>query len=820
MTTKKRTRADKVKQETAKPQMEPTIAGSAPKPAADVESTAPEINFEAALVMSAKAVKRVAKSSKPPKKADSSGKKEGRGKGRTQGTEAPAMAGKHGHHSKAANRVPAEAAMHRFFSRDESWLRFNERVLEEAMDSSNPLLERVKFLAITASNLDEFVEIRVAGILQRIEEGYDQPQPPDEGGLRPQERLNRLSTLLEMFVRGQYRCWNKQLLPALEEAKIRVRQWKSLDEEQRSFVLRFYDEEVDPLLTPVTIDPSHPFPRVLNKALCLALLLRHKRSAGIKTVPVLGVVTVPRSLPRLITLPAKVGYTDFILLHELIESQVERMYRGYEVLSCSAFRVTRNSNLYLQEEESRSVLESVRAELHNRRKGDVVRLEIECSATDEIVERLQTNFELEGWQVFRTDGPVNLSRLMNLYSGTQRPDLKYAGFHGREYRLEGKSLDLFEDLRKRDLLLHHPFDSYSTVEGFIESGAEDPAVISIKQTLYRTSADSPMFRALIEAAQSKDVTVVVELMARFDEASNIRWARELEDAGVGVFHGIFGLKTHCKLALLVRRDPDGVVRRYAHLGTGNYNTVTARFYTDISLLTANKEITSAVQAVFNYLTAEADVSLCRPLQVAPETLAAATLALIAREVEHAKAGRKAGIVAKMNALLDRATVEAMYAASEAGVEIDLIIRGMCSLRPGVKGLSSRIRVRSIVGRFLEHSRIFSFENGGTPEVFCGSADWMPRNLFERCEVVYPVRQPDLVERLRGEILGAYLKDNVKARLLLPDGTYVRAVREGAAFSAQDYLIDLAQGSAERVPEGGVSEVANDTMERPAVPVVP
>ncbi|MEO8737556.1 MAG: polyphosphate kinase 1, partial [Edaphobacter sp.] len=362
-----------------------------------------------------------------------------------------------------------------------------------------------------------------------------------------------------------------------------------------------------------------------------------------------------------------------------------------------------------------------------------------------------------------------------------------------------KSIDLFEELRARDVMLHHPFDSYKTVEDFIEAAAEDSGVISMKQTLYRTSKDSPIFRALIEAAQSKDVTVVVELMARFDEDSNIRWARELEDAGVGVFHGIFGLKTHCKLALLVRRDPDGVVRRYAHLGTGNYNPVTARFYTDISLLTSRPEMTAAVQKVFNYLTAETEATSYAPLMVAPLTLADSVIAQIDREAAHAKAGRPASIVAKMNALVDRATVEALYAASKAGVEIDLIVRGMCSLRPGVKGLSEHIRVRSIVGRFLEHSRIFSFANGGHNEIYCGSADWMPRNLFERCEVMFPVMQPDLAKRLREEILAAYLADNTKARLLQPDGEYVRAPRVGAAFSAQDYLIRVAEGLIEAVP---------------------
>jgi polyphosphate kinase len=688
-----------------------------------------------------------------------------------------------------------------FFSRDDSWMRFNQRVLEEAEDETNPLLERVKFLAITASNLDEFVEIRVAGMLQRIEDGYNIAQPLDEGGLTLTERLKQLSERMHSFVVAQYRCWNEQLLPAMHAERIRVLRWDELSDAARENALEFYDREVDPLLTPVTIDPSHPFPRVLNKALCLALLLRSKRKGtGSRAGTALGVVTVPRALPRLVPLPASEGCCDFILLHELIESQVERMFRGYEILSRAAFRVTRNSNLYMQEEESRSVLESVREELHNRRKGDAVRLEIESSATEEIVERLRTNFELEPWQVFRTDGPVNLSRLMNLYSEAKRPTLKYLPFSGKEFRLSPKSMDLFDELRKRDVMLHHPFDSYKAVEGFVQAGSEDPAVISMKQTLYRTSKDSPIFRALIEAAQSKDVTVVVELMARFDEDSNIRWARELEDAGVGVFHGIFGLKTHCKLSLLVRRDPDGVVRRYAHLGTGNYNPVTARFYTDISVLTSRPELTEAVQKVFNYLTAETEAESYAPLMVAPLTLADHLVLLINREAEHAKAGRPAAIVAKMNGLLDRRTVEALYAASQAGVEVDLIVRGMCSLRPGVKGLSERIRVRSIVGRFLEHSRIFSFVNGGEDEIYCGSADWMPRNLIERCEVLFPVKTPELHTRLRDEILAAYLADNTKARLLQPDGEYVRAPRVGPAFIAQEFLMRVAEGSTEKVPK--------------------
>ncbi len=685
----------------------------------------------------------------------------------------------------------------RYFNRDESWLRFNERVLEEAADAHNPLLERVKFLAITASNLDEFLEIRIAGELQRLEDEDGLAQRPDEDGLTPEQRMRRISARLHTFAAAQDACWNDQLLPALRSAKIHLRRWKQLSEPERLFAARFYHDQVDPLLTPVTIDPSHPFPRVLNKALCLALLLRHKRkiAGGARSSTALGVITVPRSLPRLIALPQRPGgHRDFLFLDELIEAHADRMFRGYEVLSRGAFRVTRNSNLYMQEEESRSVLESVRSELHNRRKGDAVRLQIDTSASDEIVERLRTNFELEPWQVFRTSTPVNLSRLMNLYSEVKAPELKFPEFTGREYKPLGKAKDIFEDLRQRDILMHHPYENFAAIENFIAAAASDPLVISMKQTLYRTSADSTIFRALTEAAQSKDVTVVVELMARFDEASNIRWARELEDAGVQVYHGVFGLKTHCKLALLVRQDPDGVIRRYAHLGTGNYNPETNRFYTDLSLLTSRPEITEAVQRVFRYLTAdwETDADAYKPLLVAPITLAKDTLRLIEREAAHARAGKPARIVAKMNALLDQATIEALYSASNAGVQIELIIRGMCGLRPGVPGMSENIRVRSIVGRFLEHTRVFCFANDGAEEIYAGSADWMSRNLFERCEVVFPVDDPLLSQRIREEILTAYLRDDRKVRFLQSDGEYTRPAIEGRGFSAQEWLMDQAR----------------------------
>ena len=444
-----------------------------------------------------------------------------------------------------------------FNGRDHSWMQFNRRVLEEAEDPANPLLERVKFLAITGSNLDEYVEIRQAGLMQRIEDGY---REPGFDGLRPDESLERLTADIHEFVTAQYHCWNHQLLPDMRKHGIRLLSWKELSDDARAFAQSYFQRDVDPLLTPISIDPAHPFPRVLNKALCLALLLRAKRrSSGPQ---VLGVVTVPRALPRFVRLPAADGKFDYLLLQDLIAQNLGAMYRGYEVLAHAAFRVTRNSNLYFEEEEARSLLETIRFELHNRRKGDAVRLEIEAGANSEIVDRLGVNFELDESQIFRCEGPVNLSRLMFLNGDVDRVDLKFPPFIPKALHLSRKSANIFEELRQHDVLLHHPYDSYEPVVSFIQQGAQDTAVLSMKQTLYRTSHDSPMFQALIEAAATKEATVVVELMARFDEASNISWSRSMEDAGVQVFHGVVGLKTHCKLAMLVRRDEDGVTRRY------------------------------------------------------------------------------------------------------------------------------------------------------------------------------------------------------------------------------------------------------------------
>ncbi len=678
-------------------------------------------------------------------------------------------------------------------NREASWLAFNRRVLEEAENPRNPLLERVKFLAITARNLDEFFEIRVGGLMQRIEDGQTDPGPD---GLTPQEEAQLVARLTHEFMRDQYRCWNHALRPELAEEGIRVVGMKELTPEQRSFVAEYCARELDPLLTPVTVDPAHPFPRVINKALCQALLLRRRRRASTNYM---GVVTVPRVLPRLIKLPPRNGSEDYIFLADLVASHTMEMYRGYEIISEAAFRVTRNSNLYLQEEESRNLMESVRTELHNRRKGDVVRLEIEADANPEMVDRLQGYFEIEDWQVYRTEGPVNLSRLFHFYEETQRPDLKFKPFVARELQLNRKSRDIFEEIRHRDILLHHPYDSYNSVVGFINAAADDPDVLSIKQTLYRTSEDSPIVRALIEASARKEVTVVVEVKARFDEASNIRWARSLEDGGVQVFHGLVGLKTHCKLALMVRKDPDSETRLYAHLGTGNYNSITATYYTDLSLLTADPEITSAVHGVFNFLTAYAERPNYDPLLVAPINLAERCINLIAREADHARHGRPARIIAKMNSLLDLNIIRELYRASQAGVHIDLIVRGICGLRPGVRGVSDRIRVRSIVGRFLEHSRALYFANGGDEEIYLGSADWMPRNLYERVETVFPIKDPMLKQRIMGEMLEAYLADSTQARLLQSDGSYVHADavssagKRGVGFNAQEFLIALSEG---------------------------
>ncbi|HXR32451.1 MAG TPA: polyphosphate kinase 1 [Verrucomicrobiae bacterium] len=706
-----------------------------------------------------------------------------------------------------------------YLNRHLQWMAFNQRVLEEARDPANPLLERVKFLAITANNLDEFVEIRVSGFLQKIEHGSRDVSPD---GRTPAEELQHVTKAIHVFVREQYKCWNDELLLLLVRHGIHVLNVDQLDPKSAKLAKIFYERRVYPMLTPVTVDPSHPFPHVLNKALCIAFLLRRRRRASEKAL--FGVVTVPRALPRLLHVPTVNGGIHYVFLQDIISAYVEKLYRGYEILASAPFRITRNSNLYLEEEEARTLLEAVDSQVAQRRKGHAVRLEIEAGAHREIINHLVSTFELDESLDFRVQGPVNLQRLFHLYKETPRPDLKFTKFVPQQVHIGHDADSLFETLRRQDILLHHPYDAYDPVVNFLQTAAHDPRVLSIKQTLYRTSADSPIAKSLLEAADKKEVTVVVELKASFDESSNIRWARSFEDGGVQVFHGLVGLKTHAKLALIVRQDLDGKIRRYVHLGTGNYNPSTARFYTDLSLLTSDEAITAAAHDVFNYLTAYAEKSHYRPLLVAPRDLAKTCIALIEREAHHARQGRPARIVAKCSAIVDPPVIRALYRASQAGVEIDLIVRGQCTLVPGLRGVSSRIRVRSIVGRFLEHSRIFQFENGGKPEVYLGSADWMPRNLYQRVEVLFPVKDEELRERICKEILPAYLSDNRKARLLGPEGLYTHSKRNrnGKGFSAQDYLMNLAHGGINGLAQskGRRSQVAYTKSQEVTAPTEP
>jgi len=679
-----------------------------------------------------------------------------------------------------------------YLNRHVEWLEFNRRVLEEARDSGNPLLERVKFLAITANNLDEFVEIRVSSFLQRIEHGSAERSPD---GLSAEEELALVTQSMQGLVRDQYKCWNDELLPQLAKESIRILRFADLDAKGLKCAKDFYNRRVAPMLTPVTVDPSHPFPHVLNKALCVSYLLRRRRGENGK--PFFGVLTVPRALPRLLRLPSPDKAIHYVSLQEIISAYAPKLYRGYEILASAPFRITRNSNLYLEEEEARNLMEAIDSQVAQRRKGWAVRLEIEAGAQPEIVQRLVSTFELDDSLVFRVPGIVNLQRLFHLYEETPRPDLKYPPFAGRQVHVGHDADSMFAALGQKDVLLHHPYESYDAVVNFVETAAHDPRVLSMKQTLYRTSSDSPIARALLEAGSKKEVTVVVELKASFDEASNIRWARSFEDAGVQVFHGLVGLKTHAKLALVVREDADGKIRRYAHLGTGNYNPSTARYYTDFSLLTCDEAITGAVNDVFNFLTAYAEQPNYKPLFVAPRDMAKNCIALIDRETRNAKRGKPARITAKVNALVDPPVIQALYRASQAGVEIDLIVRGQCAPVPGLRGVSTRVRVRSIVGRFLEHSRIFYFANGGQPEIYLGSADWMQRNLYERVEVLFPLKDADLRRRITEQILPLYLADTRTARLLSPDGKYSRprSGRNGHGMSVQEQLMRAAQQPA-------------------------
>lgn len=678
--------------------------------------------------------------------------------------------------------MPSEGAQ-LFINRELSWLEFNRRVLEEASDDRNPLLERLKFLCIVSSNLDEFFEVRVAGLKQQKQYGQEETGPDE---MNASEQLNAISGRVRKLVDDQYACWREKLAPQLEENGIRFLWFPAVGKKQLKQFKKYFRDEVYPVLTPLAMDPGHPFPKLLNKSLNVAVEL-----AGEGDYSNLAIVQVPRILPRVLRVEASEGKDDFIFIGNLIQHHVGELFHGLRVVGAHLFRVTRNSNLYLDEEEAENLLRAIEDELRKSNRGAAVRLEVQSDCPDHVRERLLETFDLGSEDVYAVDGPINMMRLMAVLDEIDRPDLKFKAFTPALHLSEQEE-DIFQSIREHDILLHHPYESFKTVINFIEKSARDPKVLAIKQTLYRTSGDSPIIPALIRAAQEgKQVAAIVELKARFDEAANIKWARMLEEVGVSVVYGLLGLKTHCKATLVVRREPDGT-RRYVHLGTGNYNPSTARLYTDFGLMTCDPQICEDTAELFNMLTGVPRFPGMKKLLVAPFNLHEEFMRRVRREEKNARAGKPSGITAKMNALVDKEMIEALYAASQAGVPVRLIVRGICCLRAGLKGVSDNIEVRSIVGRFLEHSRICRFENGGKAEIFLGSADWMPRNFFRRIEACFPVEDPVLIERLN-EILEAHWKDNTKARSLQPDGKYKRVSANGAApYHAQEsFLSEIA-----------------------------
>lgn len=673
-----------------------------------------------------------------------------------------------------------EYSREHFINRELSWLEFNKRVQAEARDASNPLLERLKFLAIAASNLDEFYEVRVAGLMQQKQIGSAEVGPD---GLSASEQLDAIRARVESMVRGQYACWNTELVPALEEEGIRFLTYPDVPAAQAEYFERYFRESLYPVLTPLAIDPGHPFPQLLNKSLNVVLELH-----GEDLLTDLAIVQVPRILPRVVAVPGTPpGRYDFVFIGNLIQHHASALFHGVEVRGVHQFRVTRNSNLYVDEEEAANLLRAIETELRKLNRGKAVRLEVQEDCPEEVRDRLLRIFGLQSDDLCVVDGPINLMRLMPVGGAIGRPDLKYKPFTPVDWVPGGDPACVFAEIRQGDVLVHHPFDSFDSVVDFVQEAAEDPDVLAIKQTLYRTSGDSPIVRALIRAAENgKQVSVIIELKARFDEAANIQWARLMQEAGVNVVYGLVGLKTHCKVALVVRKEGE-TLRRYAHIATGNYHSATARFYTDLGLFTADETITRDVAELFNLLTGVSKFPGMGKLLVAPYNLHERMVTMIRAEQSNAEAGRPAGIFAKMNSLVEEDVISALYDASRAGVKVRLMVRGMCCLRPGVPGLSENIEVRSVVGRFLEHSRLFRFESGGEPQIYLGSADWMPRNFFRRIEACVPLETPAVRARV-ASIIEKYWEDNVKARVLRSDGHYVPRRRGRRQVEAQQLFV--------------------------------
>src|SRR5213082_1061448 len=659
-----------------------------------------------------------------------------------------------------------------FINRELCWLEFNRRVLEEAQDPIQPLIERVKFLTIFSSNLDEFFEIRVAGIKQQIESETSDFGPD---GLSPTDTFNSIQRVVRELVAAQYALWNEELLPQLAKNGIRIPKMAELSAKRAAWAHRYFQEEVFPMLTPLAVDASHPFPQLLNKS--HNLLVRAKAQRGGE--PLHAIVQVPRVVPRLILMPrGKDEPWDYIYLASLIKQHIDELFPGLILEGVHAFRVTRNSDLYIDEEEAENLLRTIEQELRRSSRGNAVRLEVEADCPHDFRDLLLEFFELTEADVYKLDGPLSMTHLAPLVANDAFANLRDRPFQPARDPALPLHVNIFEVMRRQDVLLHHPYESFDAVVELIEEAAQDPQVLAIKITLYRTCGDSPIVQALIKAGGAgKQVTALVELRARFDEAANIQWARQLEEAGAHVVYGVVGLKTHCKALLIVRRDADRL-RHYVHLGTGNYHPRTARIYTDFSLFTCEPELTEEVAVVFNTLTGLAGYPGLKKLLVAPFDLHKRLISLIDRERDHALAGKPARIIAKLNALVDQQIIEKLYEASCADVTIDLIVRGICCLRPKIPGLSENIRVFSIVGRFLEHSRILYFENAGQREVFLASADWMPRNFFRRVELAFPVEQPSLRDEIIDEVLPKFVHDRVKARELQPDGSYRRLKPEG------------------------------------------
>ncbi|HEY8224406.1 MAG TPA: polyphosphate kinase 1 [Pyrinomonadaceae bacterium] len=678
-------------------------------------------------------------------------------------------------------------------NRELSWLDFNQRVLEEALDPRHPALERLKFLAIFSSNLDEFFMVRVSGLQEAVEGGFGERSPD---GMTPAEQLkairNKLSPLLEV----QMNCLQQQVLPALAEEGIVIRRYRDLPKREKKVADNYFLENVFPILTPQAVDPGHPFPYVSNLSLNLGVMVstqqskKGSKSAGAFAEARFARIKLPPVVPKLI--PIDDRGSRFTFLGSLIAANMEMLFPGMRTGKSHLFRVTRDADFEIKEDEASDLLRTMQQHVRRMRFGDTVRLEVAATMPKEMVAFLTKSLELSADDVYVVDGPFNIPDLMQLYE-LDRPDLKDRPLQLSMPVALRKDEDVFAAIKRQDILLHHPYTAYATVTNFINAAAADPDVLAIKICLYRTGRNSPVVKALIDAVErGKQVAALVELKARFDEESNIEWAHRLEQAGVHVVYGMLGLKTHCKLTLIVRREGKSL-QRYVHLATGNYNPSTSRTYTDLGVFTADKEVTDDATNLFNSLTGFSDFDDYDCLLVAPVNLRKKFVKLIQRETAHAKAGRPARIIAKVNSLTDLAIVRALYLASGAGVSIDLIVRGICMLRPGVPELSENIRVRSIVGRFLEHSRIFYFQNNGKEEVYIGSADWMYRNLSRRVEVAVPIKDPRMKAHLKDTVLTAYLRDNVNARELQPDGSYVR-VKQGEGEKRFDSQLEFEQSS--------------------------